>query len=117
VVAAAAIPVDPAMMPPATIAISAGLTARAVSRAMRVCWVRVADVFRLIGCPSCAVPLVISLPGRYPVVSQLAEAAGVGLLTPALGQRCPVPSRPEVPPGPGLRCLKFDGGTAAVSRQ
>jgi len=30
--------------------------------------------------------------------------------------RCPVPSRAEVPPGPDLRCLKFDGG-AVVSCQ
>ena len=34
-----------------------------------------------------------------------------------IGRTCPVPARPEVATGPDLRCLKLDGGTAAVACQ
>jgi hypothetical protein len=61
-VAAAAIPADPAIMPAATSAISAGLPARDFSRALRVCWVRVAGWFWLIGF------LPVMIPGRRRLV-------------------------------------------------
>jgi Fic/DOC family len=84
-VAAAAIPADPAIMAAATNATSAGRTARDVSREMRVCRVWAPGWFWLIGLTSCGLFLVISLRGRDAVVSQLDDAVGVGLLTPASG--------------------------------
>jgi len=53
-----AIPVDPAIAPAATRAISAGLAARDFSRAVRVCRVGAADWFWLIG---------LFLPAIWPV--------------------------------------------------
>jgi alpha/beta hydrolase family protein len=46
--------------------------------------------------------------GRYAVITVTLRR------TTGPGRQCPVPSRPEVPTGPDLRCLKFDGGIATV---